>query len=212
MIIIGATNRPDSIDPALRRAGRFDREITLGVPDEEGRKKILEKMCSKLKIDGEVTFTDLARLTPGFVGADLNALMGEAGMLAVARIFSSLVNAVSYNGEESMVLDFALQSSSLTFSSILESIPTTLGPDQLSSLSICYQDFVQAVKKVQPSSKREGFATIPGVSWDDIGALESVREELRMAVVEPIKHPEYFNAVGITSSMGVLLFGPPGKY
>ena len=204
MIIIGATNRPDAIDPALRRAGRFDREITIGVPDELGRQKILEKICKRLKIDGQVTFDQLAKLTPGFVGADLNALLGEAGMIAVKRIFSSLF-------ADSMILgNDSEEQAPLSFSTILASINGTLTEAQLSSLSINYQDFVHAVKKVQPSSKREGFATVPGVSWDDIGALENVREELRMAVVEPIKHPEYFKAVGVTSSMGVLLFGPPG--
>jgi ribosome biogenesis ATPase len=187
----------------LRRAGRFDREITIGVPDELGRQRILEKICQKLKIDGQVTFDQLAKLTPGFVGADLNALLGEAGMIAVKRIFSSL-------SADSMVLDGDPEKQTpLSFSHILESINGTLTEGQMSALSINYQDFVQAVTKVQPSSKREGFATVPGVSWDDIGALESVREELRMAVVEPIKHPEYFKAVGVTSSMGVLLFGPP---
>lgn len=154
--------------------------------------------------------------------------MSEAGMIAVKRIFSLLVSrgVISQNKEndtdntvDAMQIDqqvvvasteLVAQEKILSFSSILESIPTTLSSSDLEHLSITFQDFVEAIKKVQPSSKREGFASVPGVSWDDIGALSKVREELRMCVVEPIKHPEYFKKVGLTSSMGVLLFGPPG--
>ncbi|KAI8896831.1 P-loop containing nucleoside triphosphate hydrolase protein [Globomyces pollinis-pini] len=216
VIIIGATNRPDSLDSALRRAGRFDREIALGVPDEAARARILEKMCSRLKIDGHVKFSSLAKLTPGFVGADLNALTGEAGMIAVKRIFSQIHNSdhdITSNDQEMMVDSVAklnMGDGEISFSSILEKTPQALTEDQLRTLCIVYDDFVEAVQKVQPSSKREGFATVPGVTWDDIGALLTVRDELRMAVVEPIKHPEIFKSVGITSSMGVLLYGPPG--
>lgn len=218
VIIIGATNRPDALDPALRRAGRFDREISLGVPDELGRARILEKMCSKLKIDGNIQFTQLAKLTPGYVGADLNALISEAGMIAVKRIFSDISHDGPLNGmdghkhpDDGMMIDEIDKiDAPLSFLSILESNPTTLTNEELEPLCINYDDFCSAVKKVQPSSKREGFATVPGVTWDDIGALATVRDELRMAVVEPILHPEYFSLVGITSSMGVLLYGPPG--
>lgn len=240
VIVMGATNRPDSLDPALRRAGRFDREISLPVPDTKGREKILQRMAETggLAVEGRVSWSELAKLTPGFVGADLKGLLGEAGMIAVRRIFSTLLvesasttmppspqdDGMLIDSNQDHLLDLeeeilatTLSSSSranthlpLTFSSILKSMPTTLSPHQLSSLSITYQDFVEAVKKVQPSAKREGFATIPGVTWQDIGALDKVRQELRMAVVEPIRHPEYFKAVGLESSMGVLLFGPPG--
>lgn len=240
VIIIGATNRPDSLDPALRRAGRFDREITLPVPDQAAREKIIKKMADKLALDGQVSIRDLAKLTPGFVGADLKGLMSEAGMIAVKRIFSSLAYSNSMNSTHNSLdcnetIDTSQQqqdrlvdqldavsvqqknisntaSTTISFSSILQSTPQTLSPSQLSNLSIKYQDFLEAVKKVQPSSKREGFATIPGVCWDDIGALDKVRQELRMAVVEPIRHPEYFKCVGLSSSMGVLLFGPPGMF
>jgi ribosome biogenesis ATPase len=209
VIVIGATNRPDSIDPALRRAGRFDREITLGVPDEQARSRILMKMCEKLKLDGDISFTELAKLTPGFVGADLNSLMGEAGMVAVTRIFSTLGKP-----NDDMELDgiekLEIEKKPMSFAKILENAPNELTESELEPLSICFNDFELAVKKVQPSSKREGFATVPGVSWDDIGALQSVRDELRMAIVEPIKNPEYFHSVGIYSSMGCLLYGPPG--
>jgi ribosome biogenesis ATPase len=215
VIVIGATNRPDSLDPALRRAGRFDREISLGVPDEKSRAKILQRMCRNLKLDGKINFGDLAKLTPGFVGADLNALLGEAGMIAVKRIFNQLNNSERDSMDLDRMNNLNLCSplknlNNASFSSILETAPYTLSSDELEPLSISYEDFALAVKKVQPSSKREGFATVPGVSWEDIGALSGVRDELRMAIVEPIKHPEIFQAVGITSSMGCLLYGPPG--
>jgi ribosome biogenesis ATPase len=203
VILIGATNRPDSLDPALRRAGRFDREISIGVPDEAARARILQKMCGKLKLDGTIKFEELAKITPGYVGADLNALMGEAGMIAVKRIFGEL------NQNEGMITD---DQNTGSMSAILNANPDTLTEEQLQPLCIRFEDFQLAVKKVQPSSKREGFASVPGVSWEEIGALETVRDELRMAVVEPILHPEYFESVGITSSMGVLLYGPPGNF
>ncbi|KAH6588021.1 hypothetical protein BASA50_010885 [Batrachochytrium salamandrivorans] len=224
VMIIGATNRPDSIDPALRRAGRFDREICMGVPDENARMHIIQKLSKKMRLEGGFDFRELARRTPGYVGADLNSLTAEAGMVAVNRIFES--NTFDYGPEfDPMEItasdgDIAivevtkgvekLASSDLKMSRFLMSHPEPLKQEELDHLSITFLDFLEALKKVQPSSKREGFATVPDVSWDDIGSLKSVRDELRMAVVEPILHPEYFEGVGITSSMGVLLYGPPG--
>lgn len=226
VMIIGATNRPDSLDPALRRAGRFDREISMGVPDEDARCRILEKMCEKLKVEGTIGFRDLARLTPGYVGADLNALTAEAGMIAVKRIFGTVISheleqqpiedesddGMMIDGVENIILqaqskDVHIENSISTFMSMHVE---PLSESQLEPLCVTYQDFVNATHIVQPSSKREGFATVPDVTWDDIGALSRVAEELRMAVVEPIKHPEYFASVGISSAMGVLLYGPPG--
>lgn len=214
VMIIGATNRPDSLDPALRRAGRFDREISLGVPDEDARAKILERMCSKLTLEGTIQFRDLARLTPGYVGADLNALSAEAGMIAVKRIFGSIVANATAVPDEMMVdqvssIDLNTTSKDM-ISRFLRGDHAALDASELRSLCVTHQDFIDATKIVQPSSKREGFASVPDVSWEDIGALAAVRDELRMAVVEPIKHPEYFAQLGITSSMGVLLYGPPG--
>lgn len=223
VMIIGATNRPDSLDPALRRAGRFDREISLGVPDEQARSRILEKMCSRLRLEGNINFSDLARLTPGYVGADLNALTAEAGMIAVKRIFGSVFSnqTLPQNDEEdsssTMMIDTVETVSSASETEINNTISTflakhiePLSPDELEPLCVKYEDFIAATSIVQPSSKREGFASVPDVTWEDIGALSSVSEELRMAIVEPIKHPEYFASVGITSAMGVLLYGPPG--
>ncbi|TXT08098.1 uncharacterized protein COLE_05022 [Cutaneotrichosporon oleaginosum] len=181
VVMIGATNRPDSLDPALRRAGRFDHEIEMGVPSVEGREEILRVLCSSLQLSGDVDIRWLAKATPGYVGADLTALTTEAGVVAVKRIFEFLTRH-----------------------------PNPLQPEQLSSLTIVPEDFTAALKIVQPSAKREGFATMPDVTWADIGALGTVRDELHMAVVQPIRHPEMFNVVGIDAPSGVLLWGPPG--
>ncbi|KAG9306558.1 hypothetical protein G9A89_004755 [Geosiphon pyriformis] len=238
VLIIGATNRPDSLDPALRRAGRFDREISMGIPDEKGREKILKVMCSKLRLSGEFDFKSLAKLTPGYVGADLNALTAAAGVLAIKRIYQKLSKEMlsislfeeSISGLNDMQIDTEEKSLSKSLprreflqnqlhspvdkgqfiSAFLKSHPDPLTPEELEPLSITNDDFIQALGKVQPSSKREGFATGADVNWSDIGALSFVRDELRMAIVEPIKHPEYFQRVGITAPSGVLLWGPPG--
>ncbi|KAJ3216134.1 hypothetical protein HK099_005999 [Clydaea vesicula] len=216
VLIIGATNRPDAIDPALRRAGRFDREISMGVPDENARMKILQKMVGKLRISGDFDFKNLAKLSPGYVGADLNALTSEAGLIAVKRIFHSLrlpkpsIDSMNIDNVISEVNELALAGNNGIITDFLESKRDSLTADELENLSVTNGDFLEALKIVQPSAKREGFATVPDVSWEDIGALGPVREELRMAVVEPIKNPDAFKMVGISSSCGVLLYGPPG--
>ena len=199
VIVIGATNRPDSIDPALRRAGRFDRELCLGIPDVAARTSILTKLSERLTLDGSLDVAQLARLTPGYVGADLKALTAEAGAICVKRILEGLSN-------DSMVVD----SDCGPMTRLMRLRPSPLSDDELKALCISFQDFLQALKKVQPSAKREGFATVPDVTWEDIGALQSVREELSMAIVQPIVHADLFKQVGITRSMGVLLYGPPG--
>ncbi|KAJ3017287.1 UNVERIFIED_CONTAM: hypothetical protein HDU68_011763 [Siphonaria sp. JEL0065] len=222
ILVIGATNRPDSLDAALRRAGRFDREISMGVPDENARMKIIEKLCSKLRLDGHFDFKKLAKQTPGYVGADLNALTSEAGMVAVRRIFKTLSHLTpnpSSDDTVAMEIDtdvapaqepHAPPNPYSIITRFLNSRSTALTPEDLESLSITYHDFLLALEKVQPSSKREGFATVPDVTWNDVGALGAIRDELKMSVVEPIKHPELFARVGITKPMGVLLYGPPG--
>nr|CAG8609416.1 13386_t:CDS:10 [Entrophospora candida] len=236
IMIIGATNRPDSLDPALRRAGRFDREISMGVPDEQAREKILKVIASKLKLSGDFDFKALAKMTPGYVGADLNALTSAAGVIAVKRIFTQLSKSDALSSStvieddhkklkdindpnigsipnSSDTATFENQTSAEQFRSIsnfLRNHPDPLNEEELKPLSITNEDFIQALSKVQPSSKREGFATVPDVTWADIGALKFVRDELRMAIVEPIKHPEYFQQVGIMVPTGVLLWGPPG--
>ncbi|KAJ2793244.1 Ribosome biogenesis ATPase rix7, partial [Coemansia guatemalensis] len=285
VMLIGATNRPDSLDPALRRAGRFDREIAMPVPDEEAREQILRVLCQRLRLSGDFDIKELAKRTPGYVGADLNALTTAAGMNAVKRIFhtlqalsDTLADRLSQTAVEDgwrshsdtgmdsstdsrntsankamstwkqasrdandsspvssyekfsrdhstsnpalvcgqvstpMLWDSQPPSEKLrTIAAFLECHPDPLSPEELAPLAITNADFIQALGKVQPSAQREGFATVPGVSWDDIGALSSVREELRMAVVEPIRSPALFAQVGITAPAGVLLWGPPGN-
>jgi ribosome biogenesis ATPase len=177
VIVLGATSRPDSLDPSLRRAGRFDREVCLGIPNEAGRLDILSTVCKGLKISESVSFESVARMTPGYVGADLKALAREAANCAINRILSDSL---------------------------------AINNDLLALISIESLDFEMAISKVQPSAKREGFAVVPNVTWDDIGALSQVREELRMAVVEPLRNPELFSSFGLSSPCGVLLWGPPG--
>jgi len=195
VVVIGATNRPDSLDPALRRAGRFDREIALGIPDTKARKKILEVVCKDLRLQPGTDFGNLALLTPGYVGADLTSLTREAAMAAVNRVFG----------------DFC-PSAGTDLASLLGWLKDTppLAEGQLGTLFIEQGDWKEALKIVQPSAKREGFATVPDVSWADVGALENVREELQLAILAPVTHQDQFNSLGLPQSSGVLLVGPPG--
>jgi ribosome biogenesis ATPase len=208
VIIIAATNRPDSLDPALRRAGRFNKEINLGVPNELAREKILRALTQKLTLPEDFAYRALAKLTPGFVGADLNDVVSVAGTEAMKRMMAVLKQRTATAMDlDTSSLDVTLPPSLL----ILRSLVAHAGessPD--GDFSITYQDFLTAVPKVQPSAKREGFATIPDTTWSHIGALHEVREQLEMAIVEPIKRPESFARVGITAPTGVLLWGPPG--
>jgi ribosome biogenesis ATPase len=215
VLVIGATNRPDSLDPALRRAGRFDREISLGIPDEAARVRILQVLSTALKLSGDFDFQSIAHMTPGFVGADLKALTKEAAVLAINRIFHTIFKDDQMDlDQESSESDQTTHNHTLEnrnrVSELLKAQREPLSDEQLESLSITMNDFEHAVKKVQPSSKREGFATIPNVTWEDIGALEGIRDELRMAIMEPIKSPEKFTKLGMTAPCGVLLYGPPG--
>lgn len=204
VIIIGATNRPDSLDPALRRAGRFDREICLNVPNEASRLHILKKMSSNLKIDGTLDFAVLAKATPGYVGADLKALTTAAGICAIKRIFSNL----TLQSDPSLIAD--KETTLSTIQKFLLRHPTPLTTEQLAPLAITYEDFLTALPTIQPTAKREGFATVPDVSWDNVGALSRIRIELNMAIVQPIRNPGIYERVGIHAPAGVLMWGPPG--
>ncbi|OAE28676.1 hypothetical protein AXG93_312s1050 [Marchantia polymorpha subsp. ruderalis] len=256
VVVIGATNRPDALDPALRRAGRFDREIALGIPDEVARARILSVLSKKLRLEGSFDFKLIARRTPGFVGADLQALIKEAAAVAVTRIFKSRdpriaaapspvvrngsanggfhdANKVSTIAEDCKSMDAAdtphddpstlavvRGTGSVESASVCGDMDTDDGEaeswrrpwtrGEMDSLSITMQDFEEAVSKVQPSAKREGFATIPDVSWDDVGSLGTVREELEFSISRPIKYPEEYQAMGLDMATGVLLYGPPG--
>ncbi|NWX70845.1 NVL protein, partial [Alca torda] len=216
VLVIGATNRPDSLDPALRRAGRFDREICLGIPDEAAREKILGTLCRKLKLPESFEFHHLARLTPGYVGADLMALCREAAMCTVNRILiksekqkSKHIHAGGNTAEESMGIGTDVLDELHRLLDLLKK-QDPLPEEQLQKLCIEMNDFIVALSSVQPSAKREGFVTIPDVTWADIGALEDVREELTMAILAPVRNPEQFKALGLTTPAGVLLAGPPG--
>lgn len=193
-IVIAATNRPESIEPALRRAGRFDREIELGAPDEDARVAILKKLTSTLRLSENVDFQLLARRTAGCVGADLDLLVREAGMCAVRRFAHS----VSTNGTEAKAQALGK----------LRTEPYT--GSELSNCTVTMDDMLGALGAIQPSALREGFAVRPDVTWEDIGALEGLRSELAMAVVEPIRRRALFDAIGLRKPAGVLLYGPPG--
>ncbi|GAA5845971.1 hypothetical protein JCM3766R1_001323 [Sporobolomyces carnicolor] len=261
VMVIAATNRPDSLDPALRRAGRFDAEITMGVPDEAGRERILRVQMGKLRLSGDFDYAFLAKSTPGYVGADLSALTGAAGVIAVKRIFEQLgedappelsttEGAIGLLGqpEEAMIMDdeatttpatsvpttpaaedglaptpeapqaavvppFATLPPSLAalpIASFLRTHPSSLTTAQLSTLALTNADFTRALSIVQPSSQREGFTTVPNVTWEDLGALQAVREEMRMSIVRPIRRPDVFKMLGLNAPCGVLLWGPPG--
>ncbi|KAF1501092.1 Nuclear valosin-containing protein-like, partial [Megadyptes antipodes antipodes] len=216
VLVIGATNRPDSLDPALRRAGRFDREICLGIPDEAAREKILRTLCRKLKLPESFEFRHLARLTPGYVGADLMALCREAAVCTVNRVLIKSekqkrkhVHAGGNTAEESMGIETDILDELQRLLDLLKK-QDPLPEEQLQKLCIEMNDFIVALSSVQPSAKREGFVTIPDVTWADIGALEDVREELTMAILAPVRNPEQFIALGLTTPAGVLLAGPPG--
>ncbi|XP_016355806.1 nuclear valosin-containing protein-like isoform X2 [Sinocyclocheilus anshuiensis] len=199
VLVIGATNRPDSLDPALRRAGRFDREICLGIPDEAARLKILKTLCRKITLPEDFDYRQLARLTPGYVGADLMALCREAAMSAVNRILlqPSSEDVTPPKADLEQLLSLLKRKE-------------VLSEEQLSGLCVLMSDFRTTLARVQPSAKREGFATVPDVTWEDVGALQDIREELNMAIMAPINNPEHFRALGLSTPAGVLLAGPPG--
>jgi ribosome biogenesis ATPase len=207
VIIIAATNRPDSLDPALRRAGRFNKEINLGVPNEQAREKILRAITQKLKLADDFDYRNLAKLTPGFVGADLNDVVSVAGTEAMKRMMAALTQQTTPMDIDSASQETGISPALLVLRSLVANAGQT-SPD--GDFSITYQDFLAAVPKVQPSAKREGFATIPDTTWAHIGALHEVREQLEMAIVEPIRRPESFARLGLTTPAGVLLWGPPG--
>jgi transitional endoplasmic reticulum ATPase len=180
VVVIAATNRIDAIDEALRRPGRFDREIVIGVPDEAGRRQILEIHTRGMPLADDVDLNELARTTYGFVGADMSALAREAAMDAVRRVLPQI--------------------------NLREGIPAKV----LSSLRVCRGDFERALKRVQPSALREIMIQVPNVTWEDVGGLASVREQLHDGIELPLRHQEAFRRLGIRPAKGFLLFGPPG--
>jgi len=181
VVVIGATNRPNALDPALRRPGRFDREIEIGVPDRNGRKEILQIHTRGMPLKEDVNLDEMADLTHGFVGADLMSLCREAAMKALRRFLPEI------DLEE-------------------EEIP----PDVLEKIFVNMEDFREALKEISPSAIREVLIEVPNVHWTDIGGLEDVKQELIEAVQWPLQQPEVFEKMGIKPPRGILLYGPPG--
>ena len=181
VVVIAATNRPDSIDPALRRPGRLDREIEIGIPDDEGRLEILSIHTRGMPIDEKVDLKQISKTTHGFVGADLEVLSKEAAMRSLRRILPE----IDLDEEK-------------------------ISAEILQKIQITSEDFRDALKEVRPSALREVQVQVPNVSWDDVGGLEELKEELREAVEWPIKHKEAFDYVNVETPKGILLHGPPG--
>lgn len=181
VIVIGATNLPNSVDPALRRPGRFDREIEISIPDKNGRLEILTVHTRGMPLSDDVDLVKLSQITHGFVGADLEALCREAAMTTLRKIFPTF--------------DFHLEEMSY---------------DILSKLEVTMDDFIEALKDVEPSALREVFIEVPDVRWSDIGDLNEIKQLLTEAVEWPLKHSEVFKYAGTRPPKGVLLYGPPG--
>jgi transitional endoplasmic reticulum ATPase len=180
VVVIGATNRPDALDPALRRGGRFDREIEIGVPDKDGRREVLQIHTRGMPLDEKVDLDEIADTTHGFVGADLEMLCKEAAMRVLRRVLPDI--------------------------KADEEIPK----ETLKKMIIKKSDFKEALKEIQPSALREVLVQVPDIKWDDIGGLENAKQELREAVEWPLKYPESFDKFGVTPPRGVLIYGPPG--
>ncbi|WJV67099.1 CDC48 family AAA ATPase [Pectobacteriaceae bacterium CE70] len=181
VIVIAATNLPNAIDPALRRPGRFDREISIPIPDREGRREIIEIHSTGMPLNADVDLNVLADITHGFVGADLEALCREAAMSALRRLLPEI--------------DFS--SAELPY-------------DRLAELTVMMDDFRAALCEVSPSAIRELFVDIPDVRWEDVGGLDDVRRRLIESVEWPIKYPELYEQAGVKPPKGLLLAGPPG--
>ncbi|RLI97656.1 MAG: ATPase, partial [Candidatus Aenigmatarchaeota archaeon] len=183
VIVIAATNRPNSLDPALRRPGRFDREIEIGVPNKEGRKEILQIHTRGMPLAKDVDLDKLAEITYGYVGADLAAICKEAAMHALRRIIPDISN-------------------------IKED--KSLPKDILEKLVVTQKDMEYALKMVEPSAMREVLIEVPKVKWSDIGGLEEIKKKLKEMIEWPLKYPDSFKRLGIKPPTGVLLYGPPG--
>jgi len=181
IIVIGATNRPNAIDPALRRPGRFDREIEIGVPDKAGRYEVLQIHTRTMPLTSDVDLHRLSDICHGYTGADISALCREAAMKALRRYLPEI------NLEE-------------------ERIPSHI----LEKMDVRLDDFTAAYREVTPTAMREVYVEVPTVRWLDVGGLGDVKQDLQEAVEWPLKKPEVFKRVGVEPPKGILLFGPPG--
>lgn len=181
VVVIGATNRPNALDPALRRPGRFDREIEIGVPNKDGRLQVLQIHTREMPLADDVDLKRLANVTHGFVGADLEALSKEAALHALRRILPDI--------------DFEA-----------DSVPVEI----LNKIIVDMNDFQESLREIEPSAMREVLVEVPNVKWTDIGGLAEVKEELQEAIEWPLKYPEFFAHMNTAPPKGVLLYGPPG--
>ena len=181
VIVIGATNRVDALDPALRRGGRFDREIEIGVPDKDGRREILQVHTRGMPLTDDIDIDEFAENTHGFVGADLESLTKEAAMNALRRIRPEL----DLEADE-------------------------IDAEILESMQVTEADFKDALKGISPSAMREVFVEVPDVTWDSVGGLEDTKERLRETIQWPLDYPEVFEQMDMQAAKGVLLYGPPG--
>ncbi|QKY17913.1 CDC48 family AAA ATPase [Halorubrum sp. CBA1229] len=181
VVVIGATNRVDSVDPALRRPGRFDREIEIGVPDETGRKEILQIHTRGMPLSDDVSLDHLADETHGFVGADIESLTKEAAMKALRRYLPE----IDLDDEE---------------------VP----PSLIDRMIVKRDDFGGALSEVEPSAMREVLVELPKISWDDVGGLSDAQQQVQESVEWPLTSPEKFDRMGVNAPKGVLLYGPPG--
>jgi len=181
VIVIGATNIPNTIDPALRRPGRFDREISIPIPDKNGRLEILEIHTRGMPLAKDVDVGKLAEITHGFVGADLEALAREAAMSALRKILPKI--------------DFEM--SDIPYETLLQ-------------LEITMDNFLEALKEIEPSAIREVFVEVPDVRWSDVGGLEDIKQELKEAIEWPLKYPDVFKKANTNPPKGILLYGKPG--
>jgi len=182
VIVIAATNRPDALDPALRRGGRFDREIEIGVPNKEGRLEVLKIHTRNMPLEKDVDLKELADVTHGFVGADLEGVCKEAAMSVLRKV------APQFNLKDE----------------------TQIPKEMLEKLIVTKSDFKEALKLVRPSAMREVLIETPKVKWSDVGGLEKAKQELKEAVEWPLKCPEVFKRMGIRPPRGILLYGPSG--
>ncbi|KAL1518050.1 hypothetical protein ABEB36_001733 [Hypothenemus hampei] len=259
VLVIGAANRPDAIDPTLRRVRRFDREIGLGIPDVKDREDIFRVLSADLPLSPDFDYQQIAQLTPGYVGADLLLLIQEAGMVAIER--SECIDTIkeqekidhakkaleeeqktkkeiivaneeakdkqpeSMSSAPIIVLDDNEKPPKETSATNMDTFKSKSTPQQFQSSfndkvamstqqsQDCYitmEDFTLALKEVQPSAKREGFVTVPDVTWNDVGSLKNLRELLQRFILGPVRHLEEFKAFGLRAPAGVLLCGPPG--
>jgi transitional endoplasmic reticulum ATPase len=181
VIVIGATNRPNSLDPALRRPGRFDREIEIKVPNEKGRREVFQIHTRNMPLDKKFSIKEYSQITHGYVGADISAVCREAAMSALRRYLPKI-------DLESEYID----------------------PELLEQIQVTRKDFDQALKEVMPSGIREVFIEVPNVTWDQIGGLEDLKQQLIEAVEWPLSNPKIFSRMGIEPPQGILLYGPPG--